>query len=69
MHPELPFQVVIADLIGLINPKSSEERQYVLTLIDEHTKWTEAIPLKSVMIPLQRVMHYPKYARGQEFQI
>ncbi|KFM71645.1 Retrovirus-related Pol polyprotein from transposon 17.6, partial [Stegodyphus mimosarum] len=47
-RPELPFQVVNADILGPIEPKSSRGHQYVLCVVDQHSRWPEAIPLKAV---------------------
>lgn len=43
---EWQCQVLNIDLIGPIDPKSSQEHQYILCLISRHTKWAEAILLK-----------------------
>ncbi|GFV82265.1 pro-Pol polyprotein [Trichonephila clavipes] len=47
-HLELPFQVVNVDLIGPIDPISSQGHKYILCLMDQHSRWSEAIPLKSL---------------------
>ncbi|GFX41563.1 protein NYNRIN [Trichonephila clavipes] len=47
-HPELPFQVVNVDLIGPVDPVSSQGHKYILCLMDQHSRWPEAIPLKSL---------------------
>ncbi|GFX68109.1 retrovirus-related Pol polyprotein from transposon opus [Trichonephila clavipes] len=47
-RPELPFQVVNMDLIGPIDPPSSKGHKYILCLIDQHTRWGEAVPLTSL---------------------
>ncbi|GFW82964.1 protein NYNRIN [Trichonephila clavipes] len=47
-RPELPFQVVNVDLIGPVDPVSSQGHKYILCLIDQHSRWPEAIPLKSL---------------------
>ncbi|GFX85386.1 hypothetical protein TNCV_3715601 [Trichonephila clavipes] len=47
-RPELPFQVVNMDLIGPIDPPSSKGRKYILCLVDQHTRWGEAVPLTSL---------------------
>ncbi|GFV84363.1 retrovirus-related Pol polyprotein from transposon 412 [Trichonephila clavipes] len=47
-RPELPFQVVNVDLIGPVNPVSSQKHKYILCLMDQHSRWPEAIPLKSL---------------------
>ncbi|GFT16388.1 retrovirus-related Pol polyprotein from transposon opus [Trichonephila clavipes] len=45
---ELPFQVVNMDLIGPIDPPSSKGHTYILCLVDQHTRWGEAVPLYSL---------------------
>ncbi|GFX49877.1 retrovirus-related Pol polyprotein from transposon opus [Trichonephila clavipes] len=47
-RPELPFQVVNMDLIGPIDPPSSKGHKYILCLVDQHTRWGEAVPLTSL---------------------
>ncbi|GFU83907.1 hypothetical protein TNCV_3852291 [Trichonephila clavipes] len=47
-RPELPFQVVNVDLIGSVDPVSSQGHKYILCLMDQHSRWPEAIPLKSL---------------------
>jgi ribosomal protein L21E len=47
-RPELPFQVVNVDLIGPIDPPSSKGHKYILCMVDQHTRWAEAIPLCSL---------------------
>ena len=47
-RPELPFQVVNADILGPIDPKSSRGHQYLLCVVDQHSRWPEAIPIKSL---------------------
>ncbi|GFV14604.1 hypothetical protein TNCV_4004751 [Trichonephila clavipes] len=46
--PELPFQVVNVDLIDPVDPVSSQGHKYILCLMDQHSRWPEAIPLKSL---------------------
>ncbi|XP_055944323.1 uncharacterized protein LOC129975294 [Argiope bruennichi] len=48
VRPELPFQVVNVDLIGPIDPPSAKGHKYILCLVDQHTRWGEAIPLTSL---------------------
>ncbi|GFV84780.1 protein NYNRIN [Trichonephila clavipes] len=47
-RPELPFQVVNVDLVGAVDPVSSQGHKYILCLMDQHFRWSEAIPLKSL---------------------
>ncbi|GFX51658.1 protein NYNRIN [Trichonephila clavipes] len=47
-RPELPFQVVKVDLIGPVDRVSSQGHKYILCLMDQHSRWPEAIPLKSL---------------------
>ncbi|GBN38212.1 hypothetical protein AVEN_151503-1 [Araneus ventricosus] len=42
-RPELPFQVVNIDIIGPIDLPSAKGHRYVLCLVDQHTRWAEAI--------------------------
>ncbi|GFY20481.1 hypothetical protein TNCV_211131 [Trichonephila clavipes] len=48
-RPELPFQVVNVDLNGPVDPVSSQGHKYILCLMDQHSRWPEAIPLKLLM--------------------
>ncbi|GFY15973.1 retrovirus-related Pol polyprotein from transposon opus [Trichonephila clavipes] len=41
------------DLIGPIDPPSSKGRKYILCLVDQHTRWGEAVPLTSLSAKLQ----------------
>ncbi|GFU53890.1 RT_RNaseH_2 domain-containing protein [Trichonephila clavipes] len=36
------------DLIGPIDPPSSKGHKYILCLVDQHTRWGEAVPLTSL---------------------
>ncbi|GFX48596.1 retrovirus-related Pol polyprotein from transposon opus [Trichonephila clavipes] len=47
-RPELPFQVVNMDLIGPIHPPSSKGHKCILCVVDQHTRWGEAVPLNSL---------------------
>ncbi|XP_055932968.1 uncharacterized protein LOC129962990 [Argiope bruennichi] len=47
-RPELPFQVVNIDIIGPIDPPSAKGHRYILCLVDQHTRWAEAVPLTSL---------------------
>ncbi|GFT80185.1 CCHC-type domain-containing protein [Trichonephila clavipes] len=40
--------VVNMDLIGPIDPPSSKGHKYILCLVDQHTRWGEAVPLTSL---------------------
>ncbi|GBM57954.1 Retrovirus-related Pol polyprotein from transposon 17.6 [Araneus ventricosus] len=48
LRPELPFECVNVDIIGPIEPPSARRHKYVLCLIDQHSRWPEAIPLRSL---------------------
>ena len=51
LHPTIlswPFNAWGLDVIGMINPKSSLQHQYILAGTDYFSKWAEAIPLKEV---------------------
>ncbi|KAG5536715.1 hypothetical protein RHGRI_024220 [Rhododendron griersonianum] len=43
-----PFRGWAIDMIGEIVPHSSSQHEYIMVATDYFTKWTEAIPLKSV---------------------
>ncbi|GFV31395.1 retrovirus-related Pol polyprotein from transposon opus [Trichonephila clavipes] len=45
---ELPFEVGNMDLIGPIDPPSLKGHKYILCLVDQHTRWGEAVPLTSL---------------------
>ncbi|GFV00664.1 retrovirus-related Pol polyprotein from transposon opus [Trichonephila clavipes] len=47
-RPELPFEVGNMDLIGPIDPSSLKGHKYILRLVDQHTRWGEAVPLTSL---------------------
>ncbi|GFU03318.1 retrovirus-related Pol polyprotein from transposon opus [Trichonephila clavipes] len=47
-RPQLPFQVVNMDLIGPIDPPSLKGHKHILCLVDQHTRWGEAVPLTSL---------------------
>ncbi|CAL1288217.1 unnamed protein product [Larinioides sclopetarius] len=47
-RPELPFEIVNIDLIGPIEPPSGRGHKYVLCLMDQMTRWPEAVPLRSL---------------------
>ncbi|GFU12842.1 RNA-directed DNA polymerase from mobile element jockey [Trichonephila clavipes] len=47
-RPELPFEVVNMDLIGPIDPPSSKGHKCILCLVDQHTRWGEAMPVTSL---------------------
>ena len=44
---EAPFMQWELDMIGSINPKSSQGHSFILTTIDYFTKWIEAKALKN----------------------
>lgn len=43
---EEPFQQWGLNFIGVINPNSSAEHKFILTMIDYFTRWTEAMATK-----------------------
>ena len=43
-----PFEQWGLDVVGEINPNSSQLHKYILMAIDYFSKWTEAIPLKVI---------------------
>ncbi|GFV67101.1 retrovirus-related Pol polyprotein from transposon opus [Trichonephila clavipes] len=45
---ELSFQVVNMDLIGPIDPPSSKGHKNILCLVDQHTRWGEAVSLTNL---------------------
>ncbi|GFU65297.1 retrovirus-related Pol polyprotein from transposon opus [Trichonephila clavipes] len=47
-RPELPFEVVNIDLIGPVYQVSSQGHKYILCLMEQHSRWPEAIPHKSL---------------------
>ncbi|GFW86265.1 retrovirus-related Pol polyprotein from transposon opus [Trichonephila clavipes] len=53
-RPELPIQVVNMDLIGPIHLPSSKGHKYILCLVDQHTRWGEAVPLTSLSAKVTR---------------
>ncbi|GFT16208.1 retrovirus-related Pol polyprotein from transposon opus [Trichonephila clavipes] len=53
-RPELPFQVVNIDLIGPIDPPSSKGHKYILCLVDQHTRWGEAVQLTGLSAKVTR---------------
>src|SRR3984885_5176657 len=44
----IPFQMVCADLVGPVEPRSSNGYRYMLTIVDMATRYPEAIPLKGI---------------------
>ncbi|GFU43608.1 hypothetical protein TNCV_3728491 [Trichonephila clavipes] len=48
VRPELPFEIVNIDVIGPFQPPSGRGHKYVLCMMDQHTRWPEAVPLKSL---------------------
>ncbi|GFW19878.1 retrovirus-related Pol polyprotein from transposon opus [Trichonephila clavipes] len=55
-RPELPFQVVNMDLIGPIDPPSLKGHKYILCLVDQHTRWGEAVSLTSLRAKVLRML-------------
>ncbi|GFX23765.1 retrovirus-related Pol polyprotein from transposon opus [Trichonephila clavipes] len=47
-RPELPFEVGNMDVIGPIDPPNLKGHKYILRLVDQHTRWGEAVPLTSL---------------------
>jgi hypothetical protein len=45
---DAPFQQWGLDIIGPINPSSSKQHKYILTITDYFTRWSEVVPLKVV---------------------
>jgi hypothetical protein len=45
---ECPFQQWGLDVIGEINPNSSQLHKYILTTTNYFTRWTEVVPLKTI---------------------
>jgi hypothetical protein len=43
-----PFQQWGLDIIGPINPSSSQQHKYIITTTDYFTRWSEVVPLKVV---------------------
>ncbi|GFT84596.1 retrovirus-related Pol polyprotein from transposon opus [Trichonephila clavipes] len=48
VRPELPFEIVNIDVIGPIQPPSGRGHKYVLCTMEQHTRWPEAVPLRSL---------------------
>ncbi|GFX80515.1 hypothetical protein TNCV_5115161 [Trichonephila clavipes] len=48
VRPELPFEIVNIDVMGPIQPPSGRGHKYVLCMMDQHTRWPEAVPLRSL---------------------
>ncbi|GFT61782.1 retrovirus-related Pol polyprotein from transposon opus [Trichonephila clavipes] len=55
-RPELPFEVGNMDLIGPIDPPSLKGHKYILRLVDQHTRWGEAVPLTSLSAQVLRML-------------
>ena len=45
---EFPFQQWGLDIIGPINPNSSQQHKFIITAIDYFTRWVEEAPLRVV---------------------
>ena len=43
-----PFQQWSLDMIGPINPPSSQQQKYIFMTMDYFTRWFEALPLRVV---------------------
>ncbi|GFW46538.1 hypothetical protein TNCV_1936081 [Trichonephila clavipes] len=48
VRPELLFEIINIDVIGPIQPPSGRGHKYVLCMMDQHTRWPEAVPLRSL---------------------
>ncbi|GFX60434.1 retrovirus-related Pol polyprotein from transposon 17.6 [Trichonephila clavipes] len=48
VHPELPFEIVNIDVITPIQPPSGRGHKYVLCMMDQHTRWPEAVPFRTL---------------------
>jgi transposase InsO family protein len=82
-HPPAskPFEEIHLDLIGPISPCSREGHRYILTVVDSHTRFCSAIPIKaksevasvlsdSISLEAKRFGYYPSVIhsdRGTEF--
>ncbi|GFY36667.1 retrovirus-related Pol polyprotein from transposon opus [Trichonephila clavipes] len=55
-RPELPFEVGNMDLIGTIDPPSLKGHKYILRLVDQHTRWGEAVPLTILSAKVLRML-------------
>ncbi|GFU34499.1 CCHC-type domain-containing protein [Trichonephila clavipes] len=55
-RPELPFEVGNMDLIGPIDPPSSKGHTYILCLVDQHTRWGEAMLVTSLRAKVLRML-------------
>jgi hypothetical protein len=42
-----PFEQLVLDFIGEINPPSSGQHKWILTTTDYFKKWIEAIPMRN----------------------
>ena len=45
---DMPFRRVAVDLVGPILPPSDKRHQYILTLVDNATRYPEAVPPKNI---------------------
>src|SRR5207244_5792236 len=48
IRADVAFDHVYVDLIGPLQPASSKNHKYILCLVDSCTRWSEAIPLKTL---------------------
>jgi hypothetical protein len=70
LHPIIepwPFRGWAVDFIDQIHPTSSKCHQFMLVTMDYFTKWTEAVPLKSMMH--KEVIHFILEHIVQRFSI
>lgn len=42
------FHRVAIDLVGSYNPPSTRRNRYTLTMVDDGTRWSEAVALKDI---------------------
>ena len=47
-RPQNNFQIVQIDIIGPIDPPSSADHKYIISMIDLASKWVDSRPLKSL---------------------
>ncbi|KAM7281573.1 uncharacterized protein ISCGN_005867, partial [Ixodes scapularis] len=49
VRPDVPFQTVVMDCIGPLDPASSRGHKYALCLVDVCTRWPEVVCIRSLM--------------------